>query len=57
VPLDMIRPGWLVLGAGLAVSALNFACARLVKPRRTPVAPGRERAGEPGRQRALASAN
>jgi methionine sulfoxide reductase heme-binding subunit len=39
VGLDMIRPGWLVLGAGLAVSALNFVCARVVKtkpPRRRP---------------------
>jgi sulfoxide reductase heme-binding subunit YedZ len=57
VPLDMIRPGWLVLAAGLAVAALNFVCARLVKPRRTRVAPGRDRAGEPARDRALASAN
>jgi methionine sulfoxide reductase heme-binding subunit len=53
VPLDMIRPGWLVLAAGLAVSALNFGCARLVKPRRTRGEPGKDRAGE----RALASAN
>ena len=43
--------------AGLAVAALNFVCARLVKPRRTRVAPGRDRAGEPARDRALASAN
>ncbi len=57
VPLDMIRPGWLVLAAGLAVSALNFVCARLVKPRRSRVAPGKDRAGEPARERALASAN
>jgi sulfoxide reductase heme-binding subunit YedZ len=57
VPLDMIRPGWLVLAAGLAVSALNFVCARLAKPRRPRVAPGRDRAGEPARERALASAN
>ncbi len=34
VDFDMIRPGWLVLAAGLAVAALNFVCARLVKPRR-----------------------
>jgi sulfoxide reductase heme-binding subunit YedZ len=53
VPLDMIRPGWLVLAAGLAVCALNFVCARLVKPRRTRVAPARDRASD----RALASAN
>jgi len=51
VGLDMIRPGWLVLAAGLAVSALNFVCARLVKPRRSRIAP---RAGEPARDRALA---
>ncbi|SRR5579871_1925253 len=57
VGLDMIRPGWLVLAAGLAVSALNFVCARLVKPRRTRAAPGKDRAGEPARERALASAN
>ena len=57
VPLDMIRPGWLVLAAGLAVSALNFVSARLVKPRRSRVAPGKDRAGEPARERALASAN
>jgi sulfoxide reductase heme-binding subunit YedZ len=33
VGLDMIRPGWLVLGAGLAVSALDFVCAHVMKPR------------------------
>jgi sulfoxide reductase heme-binding subunit YedZ len=51
VDLDMIRPGWLVLGAGLAVSALNFVCARVVKtkpPRHRP-APRKEPAGEPVR--------
>jgi len=57
VPLDMIRPGWLVLAAGLAVSALNFVCARLVKPRRTRGALGKDRAGEPARERVLVSAN
>ncbi len=57
VDLDMIRPGWLVLAAGLAVSALNFVCARLVKPRRTRGALGKDRAGEPARERVLASAN
>jgi sulfoxide reductase heme-binding subunit YedZ len=31
---DMIRPGWLVLGAGLIVVALDFVCARFAKPRR-----------------------
>ena len=51
VGLDMIRPGWLVLGAGLAVSALNFVCARVVKakpPRQRPAA-RKEPAGEPAR--------
>ena len=57
VGLDMIRPGWLVLAAGLAVAALNFVCARLVKPRRNRTAPSRDRASEPSRDRALASAN
>jgi sulfoxide reductase heme-binding subunit YedZ len=57
VPLDMIRPGWLVLAAGLAVTALNFVCARVVRPRRTRVTRDKDRAGEPGRNRALASAN
>lgn len=49
VGLDMIRPGWLVLAAGLGVTALNFVCARLVKPRRTRVVPGKDRAGAPAR--------
>jgi methionine sulfoxide reductase heme-binding subunit len=57
VPLDMIRPGWLVLAAGLAVAALNFICARVVKPRRGRVARDKDRAGEPARERALASVN
>jgi methionine sulfoxide reductase heme-binding subunit len=57
VPLDMIRPGWLVLAAGLAVAALNFVCARVVKPRRTRVTGGKDRGSEPARERALASAN
>jgi sulfoxide reductase heme-binding subunit YedZ len=56
VDLDMIRPGWLVLAAGLAVTALNFVCARLVKPRRARVAPGKDRVAET-RERALVSAN
>jgi hypothetical protein len=55
VDLDMIRPGWLVLAAGLAVSLLNFVCSRLVKLRRTRVAPSGDRAGKPARERALAS--
>jgi sulfoxide reductase heme-binding subunit YedZ len=33
VDLDMIRPGWLVLTAGLTVSALNFICARVAGPK------------------------
>src|SRR5215471_16014705 len=57
VPLDMIRPGWLVLAAGLAVAALNFVCARVVKPRRSKTASSRDRASEPSRKRALASVN
>src|SRR5215813_7781404 len=57
VDLDMIRPGWLVLAAGLAVAALNFVCARLVKPRRSRVAPGKDRTSDARRERALASAN
>jgi sulfoxide reductase heme-binding subunit YedZ len=31
---DMIRPGWLVLGAGLVVVVLDFVCARFAKQRR-----------------------
>ena len=31
---DMIRPGWLVLGAGLVVVAFDFVCARFAKPHR-----------------------
>jgi sulfoxide reductase heme-binding subunit YedZ len=57
VGLDMIRPGWLVLAAGLAVAALNFVCSRLVKPRRNRAALSRDRANKPSRERALASAN
>ena len=58
VPLDMIRPGWLVLAAGLAVATLNFICARLVRPRRgIRAARDKDRAGKPARERVLASAN
>jgi sulfoxide reductase heme-binding subunit YedZ len=32
--IDMIRPGWLVLGAGLCVTALDYVRARFAKPRR-----------------------
>jgi methionine sulfoxide reductase heme-binding subunit len=38
---DMIRPGWLVLGAGLIVVALDFVFARFAKSRRA----ARRRAG------------
>jgi methionine sulfoxide reductase heme-binding subunit len=57
VDLDMIRPGWLVLAAGLAVAALNFVCARLVKPRRNRVRPAPDHTDESARERALASAS
>ena len=33
---DMIRPGWLVLGAGLVVVAFDFVRARFAKPQRVP---------------------
>jgi sulfoxide reductase heme-binding subunit YedZ len=51
VGLDMIRPGWLVLGAGLSASMLNYVCARLVKtkPRQPRATPRKETAGEPAR--------
>jgi sulfoxide reductase heme-binding subunit YedZ len=49
VGLDMIRPGWLVLAAGLAVTALDFVCARLVKPKRRQPRPASKPAGEPVR--------
>jgi methionine sulfoxide reductase heme-binding subunit len=51
VGLDMIRPGWLVLAAGLTAAALNFVCARLAKPRRSR-APGSD-----GARRALVAAD
>jgi sulfoxide reductase heme-binding subunit YedZ len=51
---DMIRPGWLVLGVGLIVVALDFSCARLAN------SPSRARARSPtrmpsGKQRAADS--
>jgi sulfoxide reductase heme-binding subunit YedZ len=52
VDLDMIRPGWLVLGAGLAAAVLNAGCARLAgaKPRPRRAAPRKDKdAGEPAR--------
>jgi methionine sulfoxide reductase heme-binding subunit len=57
VDLDTIRPGWFVLAAGLAVTALNFVCARLVKPRRPRAAPATDRGGDTARERAVASVN
>jgi sulfoxide reductase heme-binding subunit YedZ len=55
---DMVRPGWLVLGAGLLVVALDFVCARLAKPlsapglararRLTDVLSGKRRAADAG---------
>ncbi len=57
VGLDMIRPGWLVLAAGLAVAALNFVCARVVKPPRRADRSPRKSATEGGAERALAAAN
>jgi methionine sulfoxide reductase heme-binding subunit len=51
VDLDMIRPGWLVLGAGLAVSALSAACARLAGPK-----PRQPRAAPPNTDKDAASA-
>ena len=36
-----IRPGWLVLAAGLCVVALDIVRARLRKPRPRPTAPAR----------------
>jgi methionine sulfoxide reductase heme-binding subunit len=49
IDLDMIRPGWLVLGAGLAASVLNAACARLAgtRPRRPRAAAPKDGAGAP----------
>ena len=35
--LDMIRPGWQVLGAGLCVVAVDLIRARLIRPRRAGV--------------------
>ncbi len=51
VDLDMIRPGWKVLAAGLGTAALNFVCARVAKsgPRRPRATPRKEPAGEPAR--------
>jgi len=54
--IDMIRPGWLVLGAGLAVALLNAICARWRKPRRARPAADK-RISERPVERALASVN
>jgi sulfoxide reductase heme-binding subunit YedZ len=47
--LDMLRPGWYVLAAGLVVTAIDFVCARWrtrrprkAAPARAPAAPVRE---------------
>jgi len=39
--LDMVRPGWYVLAAGLAVVLLDLACARWRTRRRRQPAPAR----------------
>ena len=47
--LDMIRPGWLVLGVGVLATAVDVAGARLVRPRpalRKPAPVGAGHAGE-----------
>jgi methionine sulfoxide reductase heme-binding subunit len=57
IDLDMVRPGWLVLAAGLAVALLNFAFARLVKPSGRGRVPNQDRGRERAAERALVSAN
>ncbi len=55
---DTIRPGWLVLGAGLCVVVFNMACARFRTPmRRARTAPEPVEARKPAVERALAQAN
>ena len=48
-----IRPGWLVLAAGLTVAAVDWVRARFAKPRRAPASTGSQRrqadAGRQGR--------
>jgi sulfoxide reductase heme-binding subunit YedZ len=59
VDLDMVRPGWLVLAAGLLVALVNFGFARLMKPPRrvrTPSSP-KDRTRDPAVERALAPVN
>jgi sulfoxide reductase heme-binding subunit YedZ len=59
ISIEMLRPGWYVLAAGLAMAILNFVCARPVKPRgrggRVSVPPKKERSREV--ERALAPVN
>ena len=52
---DMIRPGWRVLGVGLAVTAIDAVCARVIgaKPRRGSTV-ARQQEGSPGEAAALA---
>jgi sulfoxide reductase heme-binding subunit YedZ len=56
ISIDMLRPGWYVLAAGLAMALINFVCARLVKPRKAGTG---GRATTPSRQaeRTLAPVN
>ncbi len=56
--LDTIRPGWLVLGAGLGVVVFNMACERWRGPsRRTPGQPNPDRTRKRPVERALAPVN
>jgi methionine sulfoxide reductase heme-binding subunit len=57
IDLDMVRPGWLVLAAGLAVALLNFACARFMKPSGRTRVPDQNRGRDRGAERALVSVN
>jgi sulfoxide reductase heme-binding subunit YedZ len=47
IDLDMLRPGWLVLAAGLAVAALNAVCAWARPPRRASAPPDKRAAAAP----------
>jgi methionine sulfoxide reductase heme-binding subunit len=49
ISLDMVRPGWLVLAAGLAVTALNFIGARLPKAKPRPASAEEAAGGKPAR--------
>lgn len=57
IDLDMVRPGWLVLAAGLAVAVINFGCARLVKPPGRTRQPDKDRSRGRSVDRALAPVN